>query len=247
MNLALRTISTLALTSLSFAASATVVMSTASMAGDFRVTGFADSTPQTFSTSYSGLTGSLNLTALADGNYTVSARGGANFVAFPGPGGTLAVNLPTSTELFTGFLGSSGLTPGAYSFTFGTALPTAIPFAFDIRYDGTASPAVMGALALLGFPFVDPTGAGTLSVSGTFGADGRSAVIDFTESGLTWAGFGRSLALADAAFGASSPNLIDGSFTLRNIEITATPVSAPATLALASLALLLMGVSARRR
>lgn len=46
-------------------------------------------------------------------------------------------------------LGSSGLTPGSHSFTSGTALPGAIPFAVDIACDGNASPEVMSALALL--------------------------------------------------------------------------------------------------
>jgi hypothetical protein len=247
VNFAHRAIGALALASLSFASSATVVMSTSSMAGNFSITGFADSTPGTFSAAYSGLTGSVNLTALANGHYTVSAQGAASFVAFPGPGGTFALNVPTATPLFTGFLGSAGLTPGSYSFSFGSALPFAVPFAFDINYDGNASPAVMSALALLGFPFVNPDGAGTLSVSGTFGADGTSASLDFTESNLSWAGFGRTLKLADERFGASSNNLIDGSFALRDVSITATPVSAPTSLALAGLALLLAGVSARRR
>jgi hypothetical protein len=242
-----RVLSVLALASFSVAAPAAVVFSTTSMTGDFSVTGFADGTPTTFSASYSGLAGSVDLTALADGYYTVSARGSASFVAFPGPGGTFDIDVPSATPLFTGFLGSTGLTPGDYAFTFGSALPFAIPFAFDIHYDGNASPAVMSALALLGFPFVEPDGAGTLSVSGVFGADGSSAVVNFSESDLSWAGFGTALMMADAAFGPSSPNLIDGSFALRGIEITATPVPVPATLALAGLALLLAGVSSRRR
>jgi hypothetical protein len=237
----------LALATFSLASPAAVVFSTSSMTGDFSVTGFADGTPTTFSASYSALSGSVDLTALADGYYTVKARGSASFVAFPGPGGTLDIDVATATPLFTGFLGASGLTPGDYSFSFGTALPFAIPFAFDIHYDGNASPEVMSALALLGFPFVNPDGAGTLSVSGLFGADGSSAVLDFSESDLSWAGFGATLMMADAAFGPGSPNLIDGSFALRDIEITATPVSAPATLALSGLALLLAAVSARRR
>jgi hypothetical protein len=247
VNFANRALGALALASFSLAAPAAVVMSTSSMAGNFSISGFADGTPQTFSASYTGLTGSIDLTALADGYYTVSARGGATFVAFPGPMGTLSIDVPTATPLFTGFLGSSGLTPGTYAFTFGTALPFAVPFAFDIEYDGEASPAVMSALALLGFPFVEPDGDGTLSVSGTFGADGTSATVNFSESGLTWTGFGAALMMADAAFGPGSPNLIDGTFALRGIEITATAVSAPATLALAGLALMLAGMSARRR
>ncbi|GEM_PF-2362215 len=241
-----RVISALALVTASLSAPAAVVMSTVGMSGDFSVSGFADGTPESFSASYSGLAGSIDLTALPDGYYTVSAKGGATFVAFPGPGGTLSIDVPVATPVFTGFLGSTGLTPGSYAFTFGSVLPFAIPFAFDIHYDGQASPEVMGVLALLGFPFVDPAGAGTLSVSGTFNADGISANIDFSESGLSWAGFGRTLMMADAAFGPGSPDLIDGSFSLRNIEITATAVPVPATLALVSLALLLAGATGRR-
>ncbi len=247
MNFAHRALGALALVSFSVAAPAAVVMSTSSLSGSFAITGFADANPAEFSVSYSGLTGSIALTALADGHYTVSVGGSATFVAFPGPGGTQTINVPGSVPLFTGFLGSSGLTPGSYGFTFGTALPGAIPFAFDIAYDGDASPEVMGALALLGFPFVEPDGAGTLSVSGVFNADGSSATVNFSESNLTWAGFGQTLRLADAAFGPSSPDLIDGTFALRDVTVTATPVPVPATLALAGLALLLAGMSARRR
>ncbi len=246
MNLAHRALGALALAAISLSAPAAVVLSSTSMSGSFAITGFADGTPTTFSASYSGLTGSVDLTALADGYYTVSAQGSATFVAFAGPGGTLSIDVPTATPLFTGFLGSSGLTPGSYAFTFGSALPFAIPFAFDIAYDGHASPAVMSALALLGFPFVDPAGAGTLSVSGVFNADGTSATVNFSESGLSWAGFGATLMMADAAFGAGSPNLIDGTFALRNLQISATPVPAPATLALAALALLMAGAARRR-
>ena len=140
MNFAHRALGALALASFSLAAPASVVFSTSSMTGNFSVTGFADGTPTTFNASYSGLTGSVSMTALVDGHYAVSAKGGASFVAFPGPGGTFTIDVPTATPVFTGFLGSTGLTPGDYNFAFGTALPFAIPFAFDIHYDGSASP-----------------------------------------------------------------------------------------------------------
>lgn len=227
-------------------AQAAVVMSTPALTGSVSVTGFADGTPGSFSATYSNLAGTIGLTALPDGEYTVSAKGSASFTGFAGPGGTISVDVPTATPLFTGFLGSSGLTPGNYAFTFGTALPFAIPFAFDITYDGDASPEVMGALALLGFPFVNPDGAGTLSVSGVFNADGTSATVSFTESGLTWSGFGQTLLLADVAAGGAN-GIIDGSFSLRGIEVTANAVPEPATLALVSAALLMAGAARRRR
>jgi PEP-CTERM motif len=229
---------------LPLAAQATTVFSTTSLTGDVSVTGFADATPGTFSASYSNLAGAISLVALPAGTYTVSAKGAASFTGFAGPGGTVAVNVPTLTPLFTGSLGATGLTPGAYSFTFGSALPFAVPFAFAIDYNATLSPQVVSALGLLGLMLPSAQGAGKLDVMGTFGADGKSATVSFTESNLTWAGFGRALRAVDIAAGGAN-GIIDGSFALSNVQVTAVPE--PATYAMLGLGVLGVAAAARRR
>jgi hypothetical protein len=240
----------LAVAALAFAgaaAQAAVVISTPLFAGDIEVSGFGSvgagptlPSTNTFTVKYSNLTGSLNFQALPNGNYTVSAGGTYSFSGFgPTPfSGTVPV-----TPVYSGYLGSSGLTPGAYSFPFGSPLGVDVPFGFTLDYDGNASPQVMSVLMGLGFPFVNPDGKGSLTVAGTFFANGTSAELVFTESNLTWSGFSNTLALADAAGGGNN-GVMDGSFRLTNVSVTAVPE--PTSLALVGAALVGVGVMRRR-
>jgi hypothetical protein len=219
-------------------AHATVVFSTPSLTGDVVVTGFADGTPGTFGAAFTNLLGTVHAVALPDGDYAVSGKGVARV------NGVEVFNIANYQPLYTGFLGSTGLTPGVYDFAFGAALPDAIPFAFSINYDGDASAQVMAGLAALGFPFVSPDGAGTLAISGTFGADGKSATVSFTESNLSWAGFGALLWAADGGPVVSNDSLT-ARFELRDISVTAVPE--PGSLALVGLSLLGLAATRRRR
>ncbi len=235
---------TLALASV--AAQANTVLSTPSFSGDVRITGFADLNPQTFSVSYSRLAGSINLLALPDGNYDVAAQGSFSFTGSSAPGGSVTVNLPAATPIYSGFMGSSGLTPGAYSFSFGTPIGVDVPFSFTLNYNGNISPQMLALLQGLGLPFVNTDGAGTLAVAGTFLANGTAANFSFAESNLTWSGFGRTLALLDRRLGGGN-GVIDGAFAMNNVQITAVPE--PATwlsLALGGLLVLRQVRSAKR-
>ncbi len=220
-------------------AQATVVFSTPSLTGNVVVTGFADGTPGTFGAAFTNLLGTVHAVALPDGDYAVSGKGVASV------NGVEVFNIANYQPLYTGFLGSSGLTPGAYDFAFGVMpFGAPIPFAFSINYDGDASAQVMAGLAALGFPFVSPDGAGTLAISGTFGADGKSATVSFTESNLSWAGFGALLWAADGGPVVSNDSLT-ARFELRDISVTAVPE--PGSLALVGLSLLGLAATRRRR
>jgi hypothetical protein len=218
-------------------AQAAVVFSTPSLTGNVVVTGFADGTPGTFGAAFTNLLGTVHAVALPDGDYAVSGKGVARV------NGVEVFNIANYQPLYTGFLGSTGLAPGAYDFAFGAPIGVNVPFAFSIDYDGDASAQVMAGLAALGFPFVNPDGAGTLAISGTFGADGTSATVSFTESNLTWAGFGAMLWMADG--GLQSNNSLTARFELRDISVTAVPE--PGSLALVGLSLLGLAATRRRR
>lgn len=241
-----RSLAVAALVVASASASAAVVLSATGVSGNVRLSGFGTigvggALPDTgtFTADLTNLAGHVEFQALPDGNYTVSE---AIDITLTGFGPDITSTIP-STPIYTGFLGSTGLTPGSYAFDFGSSIGAAVPFGFSINYDGNASSQVMAALSGLGFPFVNPDGAGTLTVAGTLNADGKTASLVFTESALTWSGFANTLALADLAGG--NNDVMDGSFVIRSATVTAVPE--PATLSLMGLSLVGLAYSRRRR
>ncbi|MCP5197100.1 MAG: PEP-CTERM sorting domain-containing protein [Gammaproteobacteria bacterium] len=205
-------------------AQAVVATSTVDLSGNMSVTGFGlndtDSNPLTFTADLSGLTGTVDLEALLDGNYSISTGGTLSFLGIP-----LLNNVPL-TPIYSGYLSSTGLTPGNYNFAFGSSLPFDFNFGFDINYDGDTTQAVLSAVnALTGSSFVNTDGAGTLSVTGTFFQDGTSATLNFTESNLTWAGFHSLLAAVDGTLG-NLDGALNGPFSA-DVTVVARSIPEP--------------------
>jgi len=141
-----RALAIAALTTASVASQAAVVFSTPLFAGNVTISGFgivggSPAAPilpntNTFTVDYSNLSGSLNFLALPNGNYTVSAGGTFGLTGF-GPTAFNAI-IPV-TPVYSGFLGSSGLTPGAYNFVFGSSIVVDRTFGFTLDQNGNAS------------------------------------------------------------------------------------------------------------
>lgn len=232
-------------------AQATPVITTSSLTGFVTVEGFADGSPNSFSVTARDLSGDVFATVLPAGSYDVSVQGTVSFTAFDGPGGTVTATVVDPLAIFSGALVPSGATPGDYPFSFSPGVTgvndSALgAFAFSLSYDGSTSAEVLAFInALFGGGFVDPAGSGTVDVNGTIYSDGFS--MDIVESDLSWIGFGALALAVDNAVGGGN-GVIDGSFALRDVVVTATtPVAAPPTLALGLAALGLMAGLSRRR
>ena len=201
---------TASLAAVSTGASAAYV-STANLGGDFAVTGFADTTPGTYQIALTNLSGALSLAAGPAGTYNVSVgpgsagpTGTATATFFAGTGGTVTRSISSNVGIFTGNLTPTGLTPGIYNFAFGGSTPFSVGFNFGGSYDGATTSGVLGLLnGLLGTSFSDPTGAGTVAITGT--VTNNSFVMDVVETATGWDGAGKLLAAADAVGAEAAP------------------------------------------
>lgn len=248
-----RWIATAVLAGASVAANAAVVLTTPSLTGSVAVSGFADATPNVYTITYRDLTGSVTMNNMPAGNYTVSVQGFGSFDLNEDGTPEFAGTLNNPLGIFTGALSTTGLIAPSLTFGFSDPNPStagdlgaevASGLGFTLNYDGRATDAIFDMINdMFGNVFVDPTGAGSLAITGTIYQGGAVFEVIETANWFYGLGFGGMLAAADAA--GNGNGTIDGNFVLRNVQVSAVPE--PASLALVGLSLLGLAATRRRR
>ncbi len=233
-------------------AGATTIFQSSNLAGDVSITGFNDyhflspgaAVPGDgiFTAAFTNLDGDGSFQTLLSGMYDVFVQGSVSFLGYgtdrnsTNPG-YIEQTITNPQLVYSGNLGSTGLTQSSYPFQLGTAFGSNVPFDFTIDYG-------VDAAWLQAFGVGNFDAAGSLHVNGS--TDGMTANVTFTESNLTWLGFEGALAAVDS-MGGGGNGTIDGPFTL-GLTITALPTPEPSTILLVGFGILgFAGVGRRKK